>query len=179
MAKGKFRKNMHAREQELQSLRNEYCKPTPSGQAASNSYREHYFDNLIDDLYKKAEENGMKKGGGKRVILEENHCLFRFHQKANEAKTTKSLKVSIYFNCPNLLEFSNKYEVIIEGKTIYFVPIDTGYTLVDSNTTFPYLGIANINVTEDLKASGIEADKPYKLRELPRRRNIRVFYIEV
>ena len=175
MAKGKFRKNMHAREQELQSLRNEYCKPTPSGQAASNSYREHYFDNLIDDLYKKAEENGTKRGGGKRVILSDNECLFRFYQTDSK----KSSKISIYFNCSNLIEFSNKYELLVENKTIYFVPIESGYTLVDYNTVYPYMSIANGKTTEDLKTSGIEADKHYKLRELPRRKNIRVFYIEV
>lgn len=184
MAKGKFRKDMRVREKSLQELRNEYCaKPTPNGTAAANSYKnnsEHsnYFDNLIDDLTQEAIEIGCKRSSGKRVILQANQCMFRIYN--NRVYDNKGTKMSLYFNCDDLIEFSGNYEVIPRGKTVYFLSIESGYRIMNNgSTTYPYIGISKGETVEVLKKNGAIADKPYTLHELPRKDNTRVWWIEL
>lgn len=177
MAKGKFRKNMQARERELQSLRKEFCTPTANGTAAANKYNQakenNYFDDLIDDLLKKA-SNEAKRGGDK-VLLKDNHILFRFYAATKHAND----RVAIYINNQELFEFSDKYNLVIENKTIYFVPVPTGYVLNSKATQYPFITIQKEILVDEIKKSGAENDKEYLLHELPRRRNVRVWYVEV
>ena len=184
MAKGKFKKQMHRKQLDLQKLKEELATPTKNGEAVQRQFvakqtKEHkeHMDNLAHTLFD--EVVGKKKYSTYR-FLEMNPNTMVFRERTSSDKTGYSL----YVNCEEMVEYSERYFLIIKkdehlGKNcLFFVPNEKGRKLCMGNGTYPLFSFMEKKFLLELEqAGGVKIDSEYSVKNWTSSDNLRYWYI--
>lgn len=167
MAKGKFKKQMHEKGMDLQKLRSELvANPTPKGKAVADSYNHNtnYIDSIIDDLF---EESNTMSVRGRDLEVADSHL------RARETTNKGKIAFIFYINCPEMTEYSDKFNPILRERTLYFVPDLNGLKIYNKGN-YP-----SMRVIRECLNSVVEHNKEYHIHKIVSRDNRKVWFIDL